>query len=284
MNETALNRNHQSASPPPPEFQNSEELRFLLCRLHEQGRGAWMHDPIAAELMHYTRDKYAPLARTHELDPWEAVTAAFHVMRARSTREAHDPWGVITHAVRITCIYEERAQGLLCSIHQARRAHISMLNDPERFAARAHPIVDDHPVLAAIDERYNADETDHTSTPVLAAVERAIELLVLLGWPSEVARGGVEQVCTALIRLGSRHSALESLRRDKQARALLDIPATPWSALLRAMLGRPEPMHAATSAGRGVLMRLLIGETVPLLLGDDDLAEALAVAAPGVRR
>ena len=34
-------------------------------------------------------------------------------------------WAIITHAVRITCVYEERAQGLLCSVHQARRAHVS---------------------------------------------------------------------------------------------------------------------------------------------------------------
>jgi hypothetical protein len=85
---------------------DSETLRCLLRRLHTAGEHAWEHDPVAAELMAFTRDKYANLARRHELDPWEAVTAAFHVMRARSTREAADPWGVITHAVRITCIYE----------------------------------------------------------------------------------------------------------------------------------------------------------------------------------
>lgn len=111
-------------------FHTSEELRFLLCQLHEQGDGAWEHDPIAADLMQFVCDKYANLARRHELDPWEAVSAAFQVMRAKSTREARDPWGVITHAVRITCIYEERAQGLLCSVHQARRPHVSSSTTP----------------------------------------------------------------------------------------------------------------------------------------------------------
>lgn len=42
-------------------------------------------------------------------------------------------------------------------------------------------------------------------------------------------------------------------------------------------------MYAATNAGRGVLMRLLIGETVELLLTDDDLVVALSTAVPGAR-
>lgn len=275
-----------TGNSPSTEFRNSEKLRDMLYRLHHAGDHAWEHDPVAAKLMEFTRDKYAPLARRHDLDPWEAVTAAFHVMRAKSTREAADPWGVITHAVRITCIYEERAQGLLCSVHQARRAHVSKFHDPDRFSVRAHPIVDDHPILAAIEERYSNTEAepDSTSTPVLAAVERAVQLLLLLGWPTEVARSGVEQICDALVHSGSRHGAHEYLRRDKQVRALLDIPGPSWGVLLWVMLGKPEPMYAATNLGRGVLMRLLIGETVSLLLRDDDLVEALVLATPGVRR
>lgn len=273
--------------PEPPDlrtrqFRTSEGLRCLLCQLHEHGDQAWAHDPVAADLMQFVCDKYANLARRHELDPWEAVSAAFQVMRAKSTREARDPWGVITHAARITCIYEERAQGLLCSVHQARRAHVSSFRDPDRFSTRAHPIVDDHPVLATIDERYNRlEESAETSTPVLVAVARAIELLVLLGWPDDVAQSGVEQICDALMRTGARHTAYDALRKDKQVRVLLDIPAPSWMVLLRAMLGHPEPMYAAINAGRGVLMRLLIGETVGLLLADDDLVVALSESAPG---
>lgn len=93
------------------DYRSGETLGALLRRLHEAGDGAWTHNPVAAELMQFTCEKYANLARKHELDPWEAVTAAFHVMRTRAAREACNPWGVITHAVRITCIYEKRAQG-----------------------------------------------------------------------------------------------------------------------------------------------------------------------------
>lgn len=49
------------ALPARRSFQDSEELRCLLRRLHAQGDGAWTHDPIAAELMRYARDKYAAL-------------------------------------------------------------------------------------------------------------------------------------------------------------------------------------------------------------------------------
>lgn len=132
-------------------------------------------------------------------------------MRSRAAREARDPWGVITHAVRITCVYKERAQGLLCSVHQARRTHVSAFHDPDRFSTRAYPIVDDHPVLKIIDEQYSrAEESEGTATPVLTDISQAIEFLVLLGWPDDVAQGGVEQICDALIRTGARSTAWRS--------------------------------------------------------------------------
>ena len=88
----------------PENYTTSAGLRALLARLHAAGPGAWARDPVAGELMQYAAQKYAALARKHSLDPWEAASAAFDVMRTRSAREAIDPWGVVTHAVRITCI------------------------------------------------------------------------------------------------------------------------------------------------------------------------------------
>jgi hypothetical protein len=110
-----------AAGPGGEDYTTGEGLRALLTRLHAEGPGAWRTDPTAAKLMQYAADKYAALARKHGLDPWEAAGAAFDVMRTRSAREADDPWGVVTHAVRITCIAEERAQGLLCA-RRIRRA------------------------------------------------------------------------------------------------------------------------------------------------------------------
>ena len=91
------------------------------CSTARRGRrGCLVHDPVARDLMEFAADKYRALARKHKLDTWEAVTAAFDAMQNRSTREANDPWAIITHAVRITCVYEERAQG--CSARCTRPA------------------------------------------------------------------------------------------------------------------------------------------------------------------
>ncbi|MFT4083195.1 MAG: hypothetical protein QM638_11480 [Nocardioides sp.] len=269
------------------DYRTSEGLRALVRRLHRTGPGAWEHDPVAAQLMTFAAEKYAALARKHGLDPWEAASAAFDVMRTKAARRADDPWAVITHAVRITCIAEERAQGLLCSVHQARRPHVSAFHDPERFSDRDNPLTDYHPAFQITDQPENVELSDdlvptsaEPRTSAQTAVENAIRFLTLLAWPPETARAGVEHVCAALAKAGSRQTAYESLRRDRHARALLDVPARSWSVLLRTLLGNPHPAYAATSAGRGVLLRLLIGETLPILLRDDDLVLAVSLAAP----
>ncbi|WP_147106559.1 hypothetical protein [Nesterenkonia populi] len=268
-------------------FQSSAGLRALLRRLHHTGPGAWENDAEAAQLMAFTAEKYAALARKHGLDPWEAASAAFDVMRSRSTREAADPWAVVTHAVRITCIAEERAQGLLCSVHQARRPHISAFHDPVRFSDRETPLTDYHPAFHTTDhEPEDAEDTADGSvvTAARTAVEDAIELFTLLDWHPRTARAGIEHICSALTRTSSRQAAYEALRRDKHARAVLDIPSESWTAMLKALLGHPDAAYAATNAGRGVLLRLLIGESLPMLLRDEDLVMLIAFTAPGHAR
>lgn len=270
------------------DFTTGEGLRALLNRLAEGGEDAWVHDPVARDLMEFAADKYRALARKHKLDTWEAVTAAFDAMQYRSTREADDPWAIITHAVRITCVYEERAQGLLCSVHQARRAHVSAFHDPERFSERDTALADYHPAFHTTDLRPSDLEPEPRDSLGSAqacmsagsAAEDAIAMLCLLDWPTDTARAAVEHICGALMKAGTRQSAYESLRRDRHARALLDLPRRSWAALLRALLGNPYPAYVATSSGRGILLRLLLGETLDLLLRDDDLILALALAAP----
>ena len=134
---------------PAEDYHSSEGLRALLNRLHTAGRGAWEHDPAAAELMAFAAEKYAALAHKHHLDPWEAASAAFDVMRTKAARTADDPWAVVTHAVRITWIAEERGQGLLCSTHQARRPRYSVFHDPERLSDRENPLDDHHPAFTS---------------------------------------------------------------------------------------------------------------------------------------
>ena len=270
-------------------FENSEQLRELLTRLTTAGPDAWRTDPDAAALMRHAADKYAALARKHGLDPWEAATAAFEAMRTPSVRRADDPWAVITRAVQITCIAENRANGLLCSVHQARRPRYSSFHDAERFSDRENPLTDYHPAFRA-DPFANDDEDDTDemevsgATGVESAVEDTIALLCLLGWEPELARAAVECICARLAESVSRAGAYESLRRDQHARALLDIPAPSWYRLLRIILGSPDASLTGTNASRGMLLRLLIGESLRHLLSDVDLAVAVTVAAPGVMR
>src|SRR5690625_4194732 len=111
------------------EFTTGEGLRNHLTRIHGEGRAAWRSDRDVTALMDFTATKYAPLERKHGLDAWEAASAAFDVMRTPSVLRADDPWGVITRAVQITCIAEARANGMLCSTHQARCPHYSVFQD-----------------------------------------------------------------------------------------------------------------------------------------------------------
>lgn len=121
-------------------------------------------------------------------------------MRAPATRKAADLWAVVMHAVRITYIYEERAQGLMCSVRQARRAHISAHHDPEQFSDRETPPVRvpfrvpaQRPIL-----RDDAESSEDVDATVQAAVGDATRLFVLLGWPEASAQAGADHIADAL--------------------------------------------------------------------------------------
>lgn len=272
----------------PASFVTSEGLRSLLVRLHDAGGDGWRDDPEAAALMVYTMDKYGALARKHHLEPEDAAVAAFEVMRTRAVRQADDPWAVVTRAVQVTLIADERANGLLCSTTRARRPEVSAHHDVERFSDRETAICEYHPAFrvgveqdtVGLDGGPGGDEP----TGAFAAVDQAVVLFTALGWPCEVARTGLDYICSKLISAGSRASAHESLRRDHHARALLDVDREAWSTLLRLVLGTPNPDRAHTSSGRGVLLRLLIGYSVLDLLADDDLVLAISAAAPQIAR
>lgn len=189
--------------------------------------------------------------------------------------------------MRITCIAEERARGLLYSVHQARRPNVSDYHDAERIADRENPLKDYHVAFHVSDpdpledsENPDDPEMPEAASSATTAMEDAIALFTLLSWSPDTARSGVEHVCQELARAGNRHTSYENLRLDKHARALLDVDAAAWQALLKGLLGNPNPAYAATSAGRGILLRPLIGETLPLLLRDDDLVLMISLEAP----
>ena len=270
-------------------FEDSEALRALLNRLHQAGRGAWQRDPEAAALMEHAANKYAALARKHGLDPWEAASAAFEAMRGTATRRADDPWAVVTRAVQVTCTAEERGNGLLCSVHQARRPKYSVFHDAERFSDRENPLPDYHPAFC-FDPFTDPDEDPDDERPVreramnvTAAVEDTIAFLSWVGWEPSTARAAVEYITTRLAGSPSRASAFEVLRRDRAMPMLLGLPPRSWSALLRIVLGHPDPKHAGTPIGDGVLLRLLNGETLDALRCDEVLMKMIRAVNPDQR-
>lgn len=273
-----------------PDFVSPDGLRRLLERLHTSGAGAWRDDPQAAALMGYTADRYAALARKHHCAPQDAAVAAFEAMLNPSTRAAADPWAVVTTAVRITLIADERAHGLLTSTDRARRPEYSSFHDVARFSDHESDLADYHPALAtgsavagpAMDHNGGRQSDDDVGDLHERVIDDTVGLLATLGWPAAAARFAVAYICTQLTEIGERHGAYERLRRDKTVRAQLDWPHRTWIGLLRIVLGHPGAPAAA--AQRGVLVRLLIGDDLDALLADDDLILAVDDANPAGRR
>jgi hypothetical protein len=264
-------------------FTTPEGLRLLLVRLHYGGTHGWRTDPEAAALIGYAVEKYGALARKHGYDPFDAATAAFDAMRTRAVRVAQDPWAVVTRAVELTLLYDRRADRLLCSNAQARKE-----TDDERRPAvarfsdyRVDP-ADFHRAFAVYAPHDEPDNTDHHDDDrdepanALFAIDDAVTIFTALCWPEDTVRSAIEYVCTRLTRSGNRLTAFEALRRDRHPQALLDLDQRAWLVFLRVVLGNQHPDHRHTAAGRGLLLRLVIGDTVEDLLEDRRLLAEIA--------
>lgn len=291
----------------PLDFTTTEGLRLMLVRLRYRSDG-WSHDPEASDLMSYAMEKYGALARKYGYEPVEAAIAAFEAMHTRAVRVAEDPWAVVTRAVELTLVYDQRADGLLCSNHQARREADIERHDAERFSDREAELADFHPAFAVpapqdfIDfDSIAAPQNDETEddegdssdlegedvedepTNAWFAVDDAVDVFVALRWPEDVARNAIEYICTKLMRSGNRKTAFEALRRDRHAHALLDVGQRAWLMFLRVILGNQHPDRRHTSAGRGMLLRLVIGDTPEDLLADKALVAEIASIRQPVR-
>ncbi|MFV4913128.1 exopolyphosphatase [Microbacterium lacticum] len=282
MDEHITTASDDAAAPAGPVshgFESPEGLRALLIRLHEAGPGAWRGDWEAAELMRYTAERYRRLARKHNLDPWHIASAAFEVMLAPSTRNAGNPWAVVTRAVQITCNADVRAAGLLVSPNQARRpSRIAGFHDAVRFADRER-LADYHPAFA-IPPDDDDPELGEDDGQVATALSDAVALFVSAGWDAALVADCVEHMAYRLADLSSRRSAVEVLRRDRTVPVLLGLPPRSWAALLRIVLGHPAPKHTGTPTGDGVLVRLLNGEPLDSLRDDAALMNAICTAKP----
>jgi hypothetical protein len=273
-----------TAAEAPLDFRTTEGLRLMLVRLRYASDG-WALDSEASDLMSYAMEKYGALARKYGYEPVEAAIAAFEAMHARAVRVADDPWAVVTRAVELTLIYDHRADGLLCSNQQARREVAVERHDAERFSDRESDLADFHPAFAipAAQEflefdHEEPDDTEEGEEPTNAwfAVDDAVAVFVALRWPEEVARPAIEYICTRLMRAGNRGTAFEALRRDSHAQAILDVDQRAWLVFLRVILGNQHPDRRLTSAGRGMLLRLVIGDEPQALLADKALVAEIA--------
>lgn len=259
-------------------YESPEVLRSLLIRLHDAGPGAWRGDREAAEPMRYTATKYRPLARKHGLDAWAVASAAFEVMLAPSTRNAGNPWAVATRAVQITCHAETRAAGMLTSASKVRHtSRIVGFHDAVRFAERER-LADYHPAFTHYDDG-DTDESEHEAR-VVALLSATVALFASAGWDAALVAECVEHVAYRLADLSSRQRGVEVLRRDRTIPMRLGLPPRSWSALLRVVLGHPAPKHAGSPVGDGVLLRLLHGETLDALRGDEVLMKMIRAANP----
>lgn len=257
-----------------PAFASSAGLRALLARLHAAGPGTWRDDPDATALMTYTIDRYAPLARAWHRDPGDAATAAFLAMIHEGVRSARDPWAVVTRAVQISLSADNHAERHLTSTEKARRIQHADLGVPIRAGDYADTLT--APSIATDWPAHAADENVDEPTDRVAA--HAALLLRLLGWPRTVAGPAVDYIANRLADAGRIAAAYETLRRDTNIRAQLDLERSAWTGLLHVLLGaRPQP---GRPTHRGVLARLLLGESVTDLLADDHLVRAVLAACP----
>lgn len=269
-------------------FATPEGLRSVLCRLkdlEDHGHWAWRTDPEAERLMAYTVRRYRPLANRHRCEPEDSAVAAFEAMRTTAVRCAEDPWAVVTRAVQVSLIAEERAAGLLCSPAQARRQLVREHHDARRFSEYDTDLTSFHPLLRAVGEPEDgeAPEGPHPTT-AFEALDQCISLFVALGWADNTATCALDYISSQLMKTGDRTTAHAALRRDEIGRAFLDLSRSSWATLLRLTLGDPGVDYRNTRAGHGLLVLLLTDHPLIELLADDALVYEITNAAPRIAR
>jgi hypothetical protein len=277
-------------------FGDTGRLRRLLRRLNDQGVVALRDDPELDALLRFGTRRYSALARKHGRPVEDAGAAVFHAILGGTVAEADDPWAVITTAVKITLSTEQYAEAVLCSESQARRSRMRGLHDTARFC-EIDPVVGDwHPAFR-VDPEYsfdtgpdtgngNSDSPGGGSGVVFCGwdVENALggvrEIFTVLGWPESVVAVGLDWICDQLNRTMSRTAVIEAGRKDATVSAVLGIPRKSWLVLLKVVAGSADPVFARTRRGRGVLIRLLVGETVADILCDNRVTEMVLGGVP----
>jgi len=276
-----------------PLFTTGEGLRILLLRLHMDGPASWSTDPEATELIEFCMAKYASMAKKYRQTPHDAAFAAFDVLRAPATAEADDPWGVVTRAVQLSLMAEDRANGLLCDQSRARRLLTSDQHDATRFSdyeldgARSIETITGEVVSVdpALLDHLDATETLVASRPsqvatieTRTALDLAAKILAGFGWKVTHARACLDYITERLTITGDRTRTFEYLRRDKTALGRFDLELRQWTALCAVVLGHPH--HPALAVRDGLLERLMRGQRTAKMLADERFVRALVAASP----
>lgn len=277
-------------------FATSDGLRVVLTRLDQMervGHLSWRTDREARLLMGFTIRKYRSLATAHHCRPEDSAMAAFEAMRSRAVMSADDPWAVITRAVQVSLIAEERSAGLLCSPAQARRRIPAHHHDARRFCEYdTDPDHGFHPLLRTDAEQAQRTDSDEREDERLAGLKgrvdavkaRIIDLFVAFGWPETVTTCAIDYICARVPESLDKDAAHELLRRDDTGRGFLDLDRRSWTVLLRLMLGNPDPDLRNTRAGRGLFRLLCDGCLVTDLVSDDGLIREISSSAPSLAR
>jgi hypothetical protein len=247
-------------------FVTSEGLRAVLTLIAQHGPEGWRSLAIAGRLVAYTQRRFQPLAKAWGRDPADAAYAAFLAMRAKNVLTAEDPWGLVTHAVRLEIIAETHAERLLTSVDKASRPKNRPAELPIRTGGDREYLYD-----LAVPEPGATDTTDG-APHIEEIIRQAATFLALLGWPTELALTVVEYVSDRVGKTRSRTAAYDSLQRDTPARGNFGIDQTRWTAMLRLLIG-------TSGAPTGVFARLLLGDSLATIIADPDInATAVEVA------
>ena len=262
------------------ELADTEHLRELLTDLASNPSRSWARDPEAAELMTFCASKYAGLAHKYGQTPHDAAVAAFFELRRPSLASKRDPWGYVTTAVESKLRADLLADERLCSERDARHRQATPVHEAKRLDDSGWSVLSDglpvepvtDPLVRTVIGRVDPCEASH-------ALAVAVQVLVVTGWPDDVARVAVDYISDRLANSGNRRQAHAYLRRDRHALVLLDLTHESWLALLNALLGDPGQPELS-DAGRGLLLRVLLCEGVAALCSDPTLRAVLDGTSP----
>jgi len=265
-----------------PAFTTPQGLRDLLRRFADPTDPCRWSGAHGDALARHCIRRFAPLARKYRQPPEDAASFAFEVMCDPHLLHAHDPWAVVTTAVKRSFSAQLTGDALLCGDRAAR--HGVDVHDPQRITDRDWTFLEVHLTpLGGDDDGHVPRHTkagDIAPVELAAAVDDAVRVFRALGWPQESARFALEYISRRLELAGNPATAFEYLRRDTLARARLDIDQRAWTRVLTAVLGTADHARCLGPARAGLLLQILLGRPVEEVAADPALIRALRRSAP----